>query len=196
MPAPTRLRRHLRRERMRLSGTESAAVASRFVHVRMSRSPSIGGTTGTEPVERITARRALTCVRVPSSNSTSTVRGPAMTPVPRTRSIERSSSQATCPLSSHPLVIVSRRASAAGAWMSPETASRAPGTLRAAATTLPGRSSPLLGMQPQNEHSPQRARARRLRSRGRPPHSIQPPLHHQGPLRERSRRTRSPCSSS
>src|SRR5262249_13888678 len=47
-----------------------------------------------------------------------------------------------------------RRAKVASASTGPVTASRAPATRRAAATTSPGRSSTLDGMQPQYEHSP------------------------------------------
>ena len=51
-------------------------------------------------------------------------------------------------------MISSRRSSTAGTSSSPVTASAAPGMRRASASTSPGRSSALDGMQAQNEHSP------------------------------------------
>ena len=119
-------------------------VISRFVQrPGRSRSPGTGGMIGDDPVD--STIRSARCVRP----STSTRPGPAMRPVPRIRSIPLSSSQLTWPVSSQPAVIQSRKPSAAATSSSPVTASRAPGTRRAAASASPGRRRVLVGMQAQ-----------------------------------------------
>ena len=126
----------------RLGGTSSAVTASRLVHGRASRSPGIGGTTGSVPVAMTTARRAASV-----SSPTCTVRSPVIRPWPRTSAMPRSSSHGVWLSSSRWLMTSSRRSSAAGTSR-PSTACAAPGMRRASASTWPGRSSALDGMQP------------------------------------------------
>ena len=64
------------------------------------------------------------------------------------------SSHATWPESSSPETMKSRQARAWPTSIAPDTAWRAPGTSRAAATASPGRSRVLDGMQAKYEHSP------------------------------------------
>src|SRR5439155_1306168 len=138
---------------------DGADVAARLSHVRISRSPSMGGIAATEPVATTTARSASRRRRVPSGASMSTSRSPTSRPRPRTSVPPAPSSQRTWPASSQWPARLSRLASAASTSSAPVTASAAPGTRRASASTSPGRSSPLLGMHAQYEHSPPRSSA-------------------------------------
>jgi hypothetical protein len=128
----------------RRRGTSAISVISRFVQAPgRSRRPGTGGTIGDEPVA------STMCSASWTAPSTSTRPEPAIRPVPRISSMPLSSSQETWPESSQPATIQSRKARAAGTSSSPLTASRAPGTRRAAARASPGRRRVLLGMQAQ-----------------------------------------------
>ncbi len=104
------------------SGTCLAEVTWRLSQIRISRSPSTGGTAAVEPVARMTARAADSRRREPSRASTSTHRSPASRPRPRTRVAPTPASQSAWFLSSQPAVIQSRRASALPTSRSPVTA--------------------------------------------------------------------------
>jgi len=106
------------------------------------------------PVATTTAWLATSLVMSPPGSSTSTTRGPARRPRPRTMVMCRSVSQGRDPVSSQFAVNRSRNANVTPASAEPVTAEAAPGTRRAAASTSPGRSRTLEGMHPQYEHSP------------------------------------------
>jgi len=125
-------------------GTACALVASRLVHGLTSASES--STTAWVPVAITTACRACS-----DRSPTVTRRSPAIRPCPRKRSIFAPVSHSTCESSFHPCAKESRRAStSAGLSRAPATPCTAP----ASATTSAGRSSALLGMHAQYEHSP------------------------------------------
>ena len=115
-----------------------AAVTLRLSHGRASASPGIGGTTGRCRWPR---RRPVPAVRrrtdaVGALDLDDPLAGqPA---VPRTSVIFLSSSHGTWPESSQWPAMESRQARAAATSIAPVTASAAPGTRRAAATTSPG----------------------------------------------------------
>ena len=125
------------------------AVTLRLSHGRASASPGIGGITGLVPVAITTARPAVRRRTPPSGPPTSTTFSPARRAAPRMSVTCRSSSHGSWPESSQFPTMESRQARAAPTSIAPVTASAAPGTRRAAATTSPGRSSVFDGMQPQ-----------------------------------------------
>jgi hypothetical protein len=125
-------------------GTACALVASRLVHGLTLASTS--GTDALVPVAITTACRAASTV-----SPTWTRRIPTILPWPRKRSIFARLSHSTCPSSFHWWAKESRRAStSAGLRRAPAT----PRTAAASATAVAGRSSALLGMHAQYEHSP------------------------------------------
>ena len=83
----------------RLAGTTLALVASRLVHGRASRSPSMSGMSESDPVATVTAWRAVSTVVFPSGSVTVTSFGAVNRPWPRTRSIPALSSHRTWPAS-------------------------------------------------------------------------------------------------
>ena len=140
---------------MRLSGTLFADVISRLVHGSASASPSMGGMNASEPVASTTAFRASSStLPLPSANSTTTRFSPSSRPQPRRSVAPTESTHWACPSSLQWLANASRARSARAASTAPVTASRAAGTRRAAASASPGRSSALLGIHAQYEHSP------------------------------------------
>src|SRR5204863_142939 len=86
----------------RRSGTVLVVVISRFVHGSASRSPSIGGISGSLPVATTTARRATSL-----SSPTATVRSPVIRPLPRTTSTPRSLHLAKVGTFDSPLYVIS-----------------------------------------------------------------------------------------
>ena len=133
----------------RRSGTALVAAASRLVHGVASRSPSMSGTSAPVPVATTTACRAVSTVVAPSSPVTSTTRVELIRPCPRYSEIPAWSSQDACPSSFQFEAKESRRPSTAATSRSPVTASRAPGTCRAAWSAAPLRSSAFVGMHAQ-----------------------------------------------
>ncbi len=130
-------------------GISFADAASRLVHGRASRSPAMSGTSALLPVATTTAWRAVSVVVVPATPVTSTVRSPLIRPWPRNRSIPADSSHETCPSSFQFDANESRRLSTAATSSSPVTASRAPGSCRAARRADALRSSAFVGMHAQ-----------------------------------------------
>ena len=152
VPSP---RRRLRRRARAAGGAQPSPTwrhgcptaglrpARRWTARRAAASGDHDGAAGDEPAGR--SRRTpppRRRVRPPGDRG----RAPALPPAP--------SSHSTWPSSCQSAVTQSRRASAASTSSSPVIASRAPGTRRAAASSCPGRSSVLLGMHAQYEHSP------------------------------------------
>ena len=125
----------------RRAGTCFAVVASRLVHGRASRRPSIGGTAAPVPAATTTARRATS-----TSSPTLSRRSPVNRAWPRTSVIWWASTQGIIPESSRSWMISSRRASTAPTSRSPVTASVTPGMRRTSASSSPGRSSAFEGM--------------------------------------------------
>ena len=127
-------------------GTACADVASRLVHVRTESRPGIGGRTGRLPVrDDDGVPRAEHLADRPRRR-----RSPASRARPRTTGIPAPSAHSTWLASSQPWVIASRRFSTAPTSNSAVT----PGSRRAATTASAVRSSALLGMHAQYEHSP------------------------------------------
>ena len=125
-------------------GTACALVASRLVHGLTPASTS--GTNALVPVATTTACRARSTV-----SPTWTRRWPTIFPWPRKRSIFAFLTHATCRSSFQWRVKESRRAStSAGLSRAPAT----PRTAPASAAAVAGRSSALLGVHAQYEHSP------------------------------------------
>ena len=81
------------------AGGSFTLVASRLVHGRASARPTIGGMTGSEPVETTTACRATSVTSEPSACSTTTRRGPASRPCPRSSSIPTLATHSAAPWS-------------------------------------------------------------------------------------------------
>ncbi len=125
-------------------GTACALVASRLVHGFTPASG--GGTTGRLPVATTTA-----CPARSSVSPTFTTRSPVIRPGPRNRSIPAFFTHPTWLSSFQWCAKPSRRASTcAGSRRAPDT----PRTWFASETAAAGRSSALLGMHAQYEHSP------------------------------------------
>lgn len=151
-PAPTMIMRR---------GISLVVGASRFVHTpSTSSSPSIGGSNGSEPPDRITALRASS-----SSSPTVTRRSPVSRPRPRTSAIRwlcthgiRKASSGSPVCSSTPITS-SRRASTAATFGPPFRLSGAPRIRPAPARTSGGRSSAFDGMHAQCPHSPPTSRS-------------------------------------
>ena len=101
------------------------------------------------PVATTTACRAVSKVAVPSVLVTSTTRSELIRPWPRCSAIPAELSQDACPSSFQLEAKESRRRSTAATSSSPVTASRAPGSWRAARSATGLRSSALVGMQAQ-----------------------------------------------
>lgn len=135
-------------------GTRSEEVASRLVHGRTSSRPGRPGRAARVPVHTATAWRAVRTRRPPSGVCTATRFGPSSRPWPRTRTSPDPFSHSTWPSSFQCEVNSSRRLRTASASSGPVTASRAPASRPASASAAAGRSSALLGMQAQYEHSP------------------------------------------
>ena len=128
-------------------GTSCRLVASREVHGSASRNPGVFGTVAVVPVASTTAWRARS-LRVPS---TVTARSPSMTPWPLITVMPAEVAQSTWDESSWLWVNESRRFRTASTSSGP---AGIPGKASAASRTCPGRSSALLGIQAQYEHSP------------------------------------------
>ena len=103
--------------------------------------PSIGGIAAELPVAITTALRARQVVVADPDPPLAVER-----PSPRKSSMPFSSSQGSCDESSRSWITSSRRARIACGSSSPPTASAAPGTRRASASTSAGRSSAFEGM--------------------------------------------------
>ncbi len=128
-------------------GTSCAEVASREVQTGVSASPGMGGLTGSLPVHSTTACRAVSARLSPSGVVTVSALGPVSRARPRTTVRPAPSAQSTWPASFQCAVNPSRLASTSAAARC--SSARTPGTRRAAASALPGRSRALLGMHAQ-----------------------------------------------
>ena len=150
-----------------LAGGCLTLVASRLVHGFASARPTIGGTSGSEPVETTTAWRATRVTSVPSGRSTTTRRGPARRPDPRSSWMPTLSSHPTAPWSLQSETQWSRRRSTASTSSDPVTASAAPARAAPHAGRLRSGAGSSRGCTPSTSTRRRRARARRPPRRGR-----------------------------
>ena len=139
---------------MSRSGTSCAETIFRESHGSESASPSMGGMAAELPVATTTALRAVSSRTSPSGIVTDTARSPVMRPCPRTSAAFTDASHCTCPSSFQLLAKALRACSARSTSMPPVIAPRSEGTRCATASASSGRSSALLGMHAQYEHSP------------------------------------------
>ena len=165
---------------MSRSGTSCAVTILRESHGSESASPSMGGIAAEVPVATTTAFRAVSSWTSPSGPVTVTARSPVMRPCPRTSVAFTDASHCTWPSSFQLLAKAFRACSAFSTSMPPVMAPRIEGTRCATASASAGRSSALLGMQAQYEHSPPTSSDSTTTEVSRPPalgppHSLRPP---------------------
>ncbi len=136
------------------SGTLSALVASRFVHGLAALSPAMAGIDARLPDATTTAWFATRSTTSASLEATSTRRSPASRPCPRRSTAPVLSNQSIWSSSRQFEAKALRLSSTLAASRSTLPAAATAGTARAADTAAHGRSSALLGMHAQYEHSP------------------------------------------
>ena len=133
-----------------VAGSTDASSASWFVQNGVSARPSIGGTEARVPGFSTTPRLASTRVVPPSDRSTSTTRGPASRPCPRSRRAPDLSRRSAATVSSQSSVASSRMRRATTEKSGSTVAAPASSAARRVSTTAPAaRMNILEGMQPQ-----------------------------------------------